>query len=38
LAHEFQRVTRLEVDSWDIPLDGILTEAGFWPVQHGAAN
>jgi len=38
LAHEFQRVTRLEVDSWDIPLDGILTENGFLPVQRGTAN
>ena len=26
LAHEFQKVDALNVDSWDVPLDGILTD------------
>ncbi|MDB4825930.1 5-formyltetrahydrofolate cyclo-ligase [Gammaproteobacteria bacterium] len=29
IAHEFQRVDGLSVDSWDIPLDGILTDQAF---------
>lgn len=26
LAHDFQRVPALSVDSWDVPLDGIVTD------------
>lgn len=26
LAYEFQRVSKLPVDKWDIPLKGVLTE------------
>ena len=29
LAHECQKVTELEPNPWDIPLDGIITESGF---------
>ena len=29
LAHECQRVESLETDSWDIPLDGVLTDRRF---------
>ncbi|RDV29096.1 5-formyltetrahydrofolate cyclo-ligase [Alteromonas aestuariivivens] len=29
VAHECQQVRNLPVESWDIPLDGILTPAGF---------
>ena len=29
IAHEFQRVDNLTLDSWDIPLDGILTDQKF---------
>jgi len=36
IAHEFQRVERLEVDSWDIPLDGILTDRGFRSISCAA--
>ena len=34
LAHEFQRVDSLNVDSWDVPLDGILTDRKFRPVSR----
>jgi 5-formyltetrahydrofolate cyclo-ligase len=30
LAHECQRVERLEPRPWDVPLDAIATEAGIW--------
>ena len=30
LAHEFQRVNRLNVDSWDVPLHGIVTDCGYY--------
>ena len=32
VAHEFQRVDRLQKQSWDIPLQGVVTEASlsFW--------
>ncbi len=36
LAHEFQRVDALNVDSWDVPLDGILTDQKFRPVSREA--
>lgn len=32
LAHELQRVDRIELEHWDVPLDGILTDCGFYPV------
>jgi len=35
LAHEFQRVARLAVDNWDVPLEGVLTELGFHPAATG---
>ena len=30
LAHEFQCVNRLDVDSWDVPLHGIVTDCGYY--------
>ena len=30
LAHEFQRVNHLDVDSWDVPLHGIVTDSGYY--------
>ena len=30
LAHEFQRVNHLDVDSWDVPLHGIVTDCGYY--------
>ena len=30
LAHEFQRVDHLDVDSWDVPLHGIVTDYGYY--------
>lgn len=33
LAHEIQKTTRLEAQSWDIPLDAIVTEADFYSVN-----
>jgi 5-formyltetrahydrofolate cyclo-ligase len=35
VAHDFQRVQRLAADPWDIPLDGIVTDAAYYPVRHG---
>ena len=29
LAHEFQCVDRLDIDNWDVPLHGIVTESGY---------
>lgn len=28
-AHELQRVPQLEAQEWDVPLDSVVTEAGF---------
>ena len=36
LAHEFQKVDALNVDSWDVPLDGILTDKTFRPISRAA--
>jgi 5-formyltetrahydrofolate cyclo-ligase len=33
IAHEFQRVARLERADWDVPLDGVVTETG-WHPRH----
>lgn len=33
LAHEIQKTTRLQAQSWDIPLDAIVTEAHFYSVN-----
>ena len=30
IAHECQRVDEVPVDDWDVPLDGILTDQGFY--------
>jgi len=30
LAHEFQRVKSLNVDNWDVPLHGIVTDCGYY--------
>lgn len=30
LAHELQRVDKLDMQSWDIPLDGIMTDQQFY--------
>jgi 5-formyltetrahydrofolate cyclo-ligase len=34
LAHELQRSLKpLPAADWDVPLDGVLTEAGWWPFH-----
>lgn len=33
LAHECQQVDHIEPDSWDIPLDGIITDQRFYPCR-----
>ena len=33
MAFEFQRVEKIEADNWDIPLDGILTDSEFRPIN-----
>ena len=38
VAHEFQRVEQLDVDHWDIPLDGILTDIGFRSLSAARVN
>jgi len=30
IAYEFQRVSHLPTESWDIPLDGVITEKSFY--------
>ena len=32
VAHDFQRVDKLPAQSWDVPLQGIFTNAGFYPA------
>ncbi|HCS27942.1 MAG TPA: 5-formyltetrahydrofolate cyclo-ligase [Spongiibacteraceae bacterium] len=34
LAHEFQRLNQLPVQSWDIPLDAIATDKGFYWIKR----
>ena len=36
LAHECQRVDRVETEAWDIPLDGILTDRRYLPLRRFA--
>lgn len=36
LAHDFQRVSALPTDAWDIPLDGIVTDAGVYFTARNA--
>lgn len=31
LAHDFQRVDALPVEEWDVPLQGVVTDRGFYP-------
>ncbi len=33
LAHELQRVPALTAAGWDVPLDAVITEQGFYPRQ-----
>lgn len=33
LAHQCQQVERLDADSWDIPIHGILTDEGYLKVS-----
>ena len=33
VAHECQRVDRIPADSWDVPLDGILTDQRFYQLS-----
>nr|WP_296748194.1 5-formyltetrahydrofolate cyclo-ligase [Thioalkalivibrio sp.] len=34
IAHGFQQVPRLERQPWDVPLDGVITEAGWTGFQR----
>jgi 5-formyltetrahydrofolate cyclo-ligase len=34
LAYEFQRMPALPAEPWDVPLDGIITEAGFYKISR----
>ena len=33
VAHECQRAAKLKPEAWDIPLNGILTEAGYYRIM-----
>ena len=33
LAHEIQKTTQLEVQSWDVPLDAVATDTGFYEFR-----
>jgi 5-formyltetrahydrofolate cyclo-ligase len=35
VGYECQRVTRLQPDRWDVPLDGMLTERGLQRIHRG---
>ena len=30
LAYEFQKVARIQAESWDVPMQGVITEAGLY--------
>lgn len=34
VAYEFQRVPQLEPQPWDVPLDAVVTERGFYPTAR----
>jgi len=36
LAHECQKVEKLEVEAWDLPLDGIVTDAAWYAAPRPA--
>jgi 5-formyltetrahydrofolate cyclo-ligase len=33
LAHEFQKVNQLPIESWDVPLDGIITDKHAYTIR-----
>jgi 5-formyltetrahydrofolate cyclo-ligase len=37
VAYEFQRVARVAHESWDVPLDAVITESNLYPARRGAA-
>ncbi len=34
LAHELQRTETVDTDPWDIPLDGVVTDRAYYPVNR----
>jgi 5-formyltetrahydrofolate cyclo-ligase len=36
IAYEFQRVPTLEPSKWDVPVDGVITENGFYSFRPWA--
>lgn len=34
VAYEFQRVARLDIRPWDVPMDGCVTEKAFYPAMN----
>ncbi|MBI3773434.1 MAG: 5-formyltetrahydrofolate cyclo-ligase [Gammaproteobacteria bacterium] len=34
VAYEFQKLKSITAESWDVPLDGIVTERGFYPTYR----
>ncbi|MBA4501620.1 5-formyltetrahydrofolate cyclo-ligase [Marinobacterium marinum] len=34
LAHDFQRQTRLPLEPWDVPLDGVATDCCFYRISY----
>lgn len=34
VAYEFQRLQQLELQPWDVPLDAVITDLGYYPTRH----
>lgn len=34
VAYEFQRIPQLEAHPWDVPLDAVITDRGYYPTHH----
>lgn len=34
VAYEFQRIPQLQTQPWDVPLDAVVTDRGYYPIAH----
>lgn len=34
VAYEFQRIPQLQAQPWDVPLDAVITDRGYYPTPH----
>jgi 5-formyltetrahydrofolate cyclo-ligase len=37
VCYQFQRVERIDAERWDVPIDAVITEHGFYPSRRGTA-